>query len=350
MTAPAKELIKDAKGQRLVPQVPTQPSLTLRVFVTGLARLGYETASLLAAAGITEAQLADPDGRVPCISISAVVGQAMRTRPMSNLGIKVAAETPIGAFQLLDYLIVTCENVCQGMRQLARYLRLSEAPFSIEIHDAEDPIRVVLVGIQDSFTAGFEIALAIFHLRRETESRFQPKYVAFTQTPDDVREAEHLLACPVRTKRPWLGLALSQQNWELPLRRRDAVLQSVLLRNAEEVAARLPKSNGLVADLRRTLMVRLAQGDADIESVARSMATSVRSLQRRLASSGTTYQELLDSTRREAAGRYLADRALSISEVGYLLGYSEPAAFHRAFKRWHGSTPQEFRLAHRSPN
>jgi hypothetical protein len=116
------------------------------------------------------------------------------------------------------------------MRQLARYLRLSEAPFSVEIYDAEDPIRLVYVGIQDSFIAEFEIALAIFHLRRETETRLRPEYVGFTHTPDDIKEAEHWLGCPVRTQAPWLGVALSRQSWELPLRRRDAVLQSVLLR------------------------------------------------------------------------------------------------------------------------
>jgi AraC-like DNA-binding protein len=348
MTAHAKTLIKGAKPQGpRRREVRTQPSSTLRVFVSGLARLGYETATLLSAAGVTAEQLEDPDGRVPCMSIPAVISHAMRTRPVKNLGIKVAAQTPIGAFQLLDYLIVTSENVGKGMQQLARYLRLSEAPFSVEIYDNEDPIRLAYVGIQDLFTAEFEIALAIFHLARETEARLQPEYVSFTQAPDDVGEAEQLLGCPVRVEMPWLGLALSREHWELRLRRRDAALQSVLLRAAKEVAARIPEGNDSVADLRRMLLSRLAQGDSDIESVARSMATSVRSLQRRLAGTGTTYQELLDATRREAASQYLITRALSISEVGYLLGYSEPAAFHRAFKRWHGSTPQEFRLAHR---
>jgi len=351
MTADAKELISHAKPRRPIPsQALTQPSLTFRVFLTGLAGLGYDKTALLSAAGVTAAQMEDPDGRVPCMSIPALIGQAMRTRPTTNLGIKVAAQTPIGAFQLLDYLIVTCQNVSQGIRQLARYLRLSEAPFSVEIHDDEDPVRIVYVGIQDSFTAEFEIALAIFHLRREAESRLQPEYACFTHTPDDLNEAEQLLGCPMRTQRPWLGLALSRQSWELPLRRRDAVLQSLLLRNADEIADRLPKPNDVVSDLRRILLSRLAQGDSNIESVARSMGTSVRSLQRRLTYRGSSYQDVLDSIRREAAGQYLSDRALSISEVGYLLGYSEPAAFHRAFKRWHGSTPHEFRLAHRPPS
>ena len=348
MTADAKTLIRGAKPEGPEPrEVRTQPSSTLRVFVASLARLGYETAALLSAAGVTAEQLEDPDGRVPCMGIPAVISHAMRTRPVKNLGIKVAAETPIGAFQLLDYLIVTSENVGQGMRQLARYLRLSEAPFSVEIDDTEDPIRVTYLGIQDSFTAEFEIALAIFHLSREVESGLQPEYVSFTQALDDVGEAEHLLGCPVRVQMPWLGLALSRQHWGLRLRRRDAALQSVLQRSAKEVAARIPDANDLGADLRRILISRMAQGGSNIESVARSMATSVRSLQRRLAAARTTYQNILDATRSEVAGQYLVDRTLSVSEVGYLLGYSEPAAFHRAFKRWHGSTPQEFRLAHR---
>ena len=234
------------------------------------------------------------------------------------------------------------------MRQLARYLRLSEAPFGVEVQETEDPIRVTYVGIQDSFSAEFEVALAIFHLRREAESRLQPEYVSFIHAPDDVGETEHLLGCPVRVRMPWLGLALSRQHWELRLRRRDPALQSVLLRSAKEVAARIPETRDVVADLRRILISRLAQADSDIESVARSMGTSVRSLQRRLSAARTTYQDILDATRSEVAGQYLIDRTLSVSEVAYLLGYSEPAAFHRAFKRWHGSTPQEFRQAHQS--
>ncbi len=70
-----------------------------------------------------------------------------------------------------------------------------------------------------------------------------------------------------------------------------------------------------------------------------------RTLQRRLARAGTSFEALCDDARRTAAETYLRDTTLSISEVTYLLGYSEPAAFHRAFKRWHGKTPLAFRQA-----
>jgi AraC-like DNA-binding protein len=74
---------------------------------------------------------------------------------------------------------------------------------------------------------------------------------------------------------------------------------------------------------------------------------SARTLQRRLADEGVSYQELLEDGRKEAAGRYLRDSTLAIGEVAYLVGYSEPAPFHRAFKRWYGVTPEVFRQKQR---
>jgi AraC-like DNA-binding protein len=85
-----------------------------------------------------------------------------------------------------------------------------------------------------------------------------------------------------------------------------------------------------------------------VGAIARTLAVSQRTLQRRLADEGTTYQAVLDDVRREMAERHLHDTALAIAEISFLLGYSEPAAFHRAFKRWHGVTPQTYRVD-RSP-
>jgi len=77
--------------------------------------------------------------------------------------------------------------------------------------------------------------------------------------------------------------------------------------------------------------------------VARHLAIAPRTLQRRLAAKGVSYQQVVDDVRRDAAERLLADPSLAVSQIGYLLGFSEPSAFHRAFKRWHDVTPQEYR-------
>jgi AraC-like DNA-binding protein len=87
----------------------------------------------------------------------------------------------------------------------------------------------------------------------------------------------------------------------------------------------------------------IAQGEPEVAAVARALATSDRSLQRRLQEEGTSFRGVVDDARRELAVGYLGDRRMTVAEVAYLLGYSEASAFVRAFKRWTGKTPGEMR-------
>ena len=86
----------------------------------------------------------------------------------------------------------------------------------------------------------------------------------------------------------------------------------------------------------------------NIGTAARRLAMSPRTLQRRLSEEGTSFDTLREETRKQTAEMYLADRTLSVSEVAFLLGFSEPGAFHRAFRRWHNTTPDAFRKQNNS--
>ncbi len=344
MTAPAKRLIKSANPARGGAQsAPAESANTARVFFGALVRLGYDKQALLGAAGLDLTISEDPDALVPCQAIEAMFGYAMRTRPLKNLGMRLAAEVPIGAFPLLDYLIVTCDVVASGVKQLARYLRLGGAPYRLEVREEENPIQIMFEGNRDYFTFEFGICLTLLHLREETEQRLRGSYVSFVHRPEDAAEMERVLGCPVRGAAGCNSFALSREAWLLPMRRRDSVLRTMLEQQAGEIISRLPADDGVTQEIRQAILSGIAKGDTEMQSVARTLATSARSLQRRLAAAGTSYQKLLDSMRCEAARRYLKDHTLSVGEIAYLLGYSEPAAFHRAFKRWNGKTPQEFR-------
>ena len=318
------------------------------MFVDALERLNYSVESLLADAGIRRADLDDPDARIPCAAWGPMFRRALEQRPMKNAGMRLATVTPFGAFPLIDYLIATSQSVGEGLTRLARYLRLAEARSVPSLREDEDPIRVLLEGRDTPLSAEFTVTLNLLHFREETEGRFRAAYASFCHKPDDVAEMERVLGCPVHTGASWNGWALSREMWQLPLRRRDPALGRLLQRQADEAIARLPPMDGVALDVRRALASRVGGGDTRIQTVARTLATSARSLQRRLAAAGVSYQQLLDLARKAAAERYLTDSPLSIGEVAYLLGYSEPAAFNRAFRRWHDETPQAFRLRQRS--
>ncbi len=346
MTARADRLTKRAKTPDRAGFVRSSyPASSARVFVDALERLNYRMEPLLATAGIRRADLHDPDARIPCTVWGPMFRRALEQRSLKNAGMRLATVTPLGAFPLIDYLIATSQNVGEGLTRLARYLPVVEARSVPRLREEEDPIRVLLDGCETTLSTEFTVTINLLHFREETEGRFRAAYASFCHQPDDVAEIEGVLGCPVYTRAAWNGWALSRETYQLPLRRRDPALGGLLQRQADEAIARLPSIEGVALEVRRALTARVGGGDTRLQTIARALATSPRSLQRRLAAAGVSYQQLLDLARRDAAERYLIDSPLSIGEVAYLLGYSEPAAFNRAFKRWRRETPQAFRLA-----
>ncbi|MFN0248423.1 MAG: helix-turn-helix transcriptional regulator [Kofleriaceae bacterium] len=115
----------------------------------------------------------------------------------------------------------------------------------------------------------------------------------------------------------------------------------------DEVAEQMGGGTSVVAQVRKQLISEMDGADSSIESVAKRLGMSARSLQRRLADEKTRYNDLLAEVREEFAKRYLARGTVSASEVAYLVGFTEPPAFFKAFKRWTGMTPREFQLGAR---
>ena len=106
---------------------------------------------------------------------------------------------------------------------------------------------------------------------------------------------------------------------------------------------KLPKGEALTDAVRRLLVGELCDGEPSLEQIAPRLHMSPRTLHRRLEEEGTSFRQVLAEVRRELAARHLSERRLAIGEIAFLLGFSEPSAFHRAFKRWTGHAPLAYR-------
>jgi AraC-like DNA-binding protein len=325
----------------------TMPASDLRIFLTALCDLGYNAEALLAAAGLRDQDLVNPDARVSCGMYGTILGRAQQERFTPNLGLELARVTPFGAWPLLDYLVLTADTVGAGVHQLARYLRLTGSPVTLAVRDDSDPIRIEITTTVSPFAVEFQAAIMHLHFRKELAERFVAEGISFQHRPDDPTAFTRTLGCPITCNAMWNGTTLSAAVWHLPLPRRDPLLREMLERHANELLGRLPNRTGVSLEVQRALISRVSGGDTRILAVARQLKMSARTLQRRLADEGVSYQELLDLARKEAASRYLAESTLAIGEVAYLVGFSEPAPFHRAFKRWFGVTPDRFRSQRR---
>lgn len=323
------------------PATWTLPASEVRVLLASLGELGHDVSALIVAASLTEMNFDDPDLRLSCEAYGTLIARAQEQRFTPNLALELARRTPLGAYPLLDYLVITSDTAGAGIRQLARYFRIETTPFVFDIRDDRDPVEV-RVTAPSPFAMEYLASLMTFHLRHETEGRFVLSDVMLRHRPDDAAAMSDELGCPVHVMAAWDGVRICREGWDQPLRRRDPVLRRVLETQANDILTRLPRRTGIALEVQRTLASRMA-GDTDIDSIARGLAMSARSLQRRLSAEGVTYQALVEETRKEAARRYVAGSTLSLAEIAYLVGYSEPASFHRAFKRWYGVTPERFR-------
>ena len=180
--------------------------------------------------------------------------------------------------------------------------------------------------------------------RNIASSDFNPTTVEFQHdAPADTFEHRRLFRCPIKFGAPLNRLHFASSNLTLPIAKADAGLCALLDRHAEELLAKYPPRDSLVDQVRSIITTEFRGGDPSLEHVAAQLGLTPRTLQRKLQELGTSHNELLEQMRRQLAMRYLREREMAICEVAYLLGFSESSSFHRAFKRWTGLTPKEFR-------
>lgn len=189
------------------------------------------------------------------------------------------------------------------------------------------------------------VAEIVTGIRLLSASEVSPRVVRFSHPPPgDLGEHRALLRCPLEFGAEHTEIELDDATLDTPLPLASEAYCAVFERQVERALERLPCESGSPDDVRAAARATLAGGECSLASTARALGTSARTLQRRLRERGTTFAELVDSVRREMALEYLRKR-VSVHEIAFLLGYAEPSAFHHAFKRWTGMTPEQARRA-----
>jgi AraC-like DNA-binding protein len=146
----------------------------------------------------------------------------------------------------------------------------------------------------------------------------------------------------VRFGAPRNALVMPRAALDLPLQFKDAAIQRVLTRYAEDLSKRLPRTNALVERARAFVRKNLAR-DASLAALAATLHMSESSVQRKLQAQGTSHSEIIDAVRREVATELLESGELNVSEIAFRLGFAHRPAFHRAFRRWFGVAPKAHR-------
>jgi len=266
-------------------------------------------------------------------SLPLIVGKAMRPDEYGALGLAwKSAPNLLGSFS-----------------RVARYWRLWTSFTQYELQETDGGILFVehregirRLGIRISIEA--DLASGVSLSRQVSPRPFSPIEVTFKHAaPKTTEHHEEYFGCPVHFGADKDAMLLSYQSLSDPNILGDEGITKFLISHLDYELAQIDDAPALQTQTKSEIALALSEGPPKMADIAYKLGLSVRSLHRRLAEHGLSFQTLTEETRREIATAMLRDERYSLSEVAFLTGYSEQSAFNRAFKRWMGMTPASYR-------
>jgi|SRR6266404_1188832 len=330
-------------------RAPTIQAKAVEKIARAAAIRGVTAQSLYQAVGLNAAVLDNPDARISFAHVVSLYEQSALLTGDEAFGLHVGEQVDPKAFDVLGYAVINSPTFGEALDRVVRYnfTWTNGSYFTVEKTDPE--ARITYTYPDDSpaerrHDAEMTMAAVAVLGRRITDTDWSPTEVRFQHgRPLDTTEHRRIFRCPVRFGAKANELRFDSSHLRLPIVKADPGLCAVLDRHAEELLTKYPREDTLIERSRTIIRKELNGGDASLERVAEQLGMSARTLQRKLRHHGTSHQQLLDQMRKDLAMRYLREPEMAICEVAYLLGFSESSALHRAFKRWTGITPSEFR-------
>ncbi|HEY8091395.1 MAG TPA: AraC family transcriptional regulator [Polyangiaceae bacterium] len=324
----------------------------LRALLDRAAGAGVDPSSILDAIGVSRETLADVNGWIPVKAMADAWALVSERAADPDFGLHAAESLPIGVYGVLEFATMSSPNIGATLELVARYYRLMGAMSELRLETGRDAARVTLrpaVAFEVARLRHYHeytLAFLVTRGRMAGGEAVVPAEVRFMHAaPPSTAEHARIFRSPVLFGQTENVLLVSRAVLDIPLRTADEASFANLQR-AGETMMEAPTEE-MLPHVREVTRAALDAGDARLEIVARRLGVGARTLQRRLGEHGTTYARLLDEVRRETAERWVEQGTRSFGEIAFGLGFSEPSAFHRAFKRWTGRTPREYKTSPR---
>nr|WP_154888736.1 AraC family transcriptional regulator [Paenibacillus xylanexedens] len=241
-------------------------------------------------------------------------------------------------------------NYRDALHRMARYKQLCP-PERLKMVDAGESFTIDLEWIITDQTCppllvGITLAFLLELGRKGTGRPLIASAVEFTQPMGDEKALEAYFGCPVRTNGSRNRLTLHRKDLDLSFLTYNEELIEILSPALDHTLHEY-KVNRSMSDMVKWIMKRsLSAGRPEVQTIAKELGMSDRTLQRRLTDEKTSFVHLLTQARHEQARMYLADLSLDIKEVAFLIGYEDQNSFYRAFRAWEGDTPANWRSEH----
>jgi AraC-like DNA-binding protein len=314
------------------------------------ASLVERTQALLARANMSALDLIDPEARIPLhVASELLVLAESATGP--GLGLRAAEGAVLGDLGIFEFVARTCRTLGEAIETACRYRRLMYDGAELKLILASDH-ATIRYRLQDRIASRitfveFALTACVLASRRALGFDGSPREVRFThREPAYAGEYARIFQAPVRFRAAHDEIVFGRRALDFPLATADAAAHAIFKRYADRLLDMLPTSLPVTRSVQRLVRERIAAQQPAHTDLAHALHMSERTLRRKLTQEGVQLRDLVEQTRREQACSYLASSSLRVSEIAYRLGFAHPPAFHRAFRRWLGVSPLQYRREH----
>ncbi len=336
--------------ERFGQALPTVTGYGARLAIAVLKKHNVAIAPLLRRAGLSEDDFDHRRHRISAASQFKLLEYAAEVMDDSAFGLHLAEGAKPREAELLFYVMSAANDVGEALALFARYSRIVNEALHVKLVRAPEGV-VAEIGFVDlsrysaKQATEFGVTQMIKALREITGRNIHPTTVSFIHARNsDLRLFERFFRCPVEFGASRDQFTFSHETLAVPLVTEDRYLLGTLQPICDEAAKKRNTAIGtLRASVENEVQKLLPHGKAAKHNVARTLGLSERTLARKLAEEGTTYEQVVDQLRQSLALEYLKEPGVSLSQIAWLLGYEEATSFNHAFRRWTGRSPSEAR-------
>ncbi|AXQ29848.1 AraC family transcriptional regulator [Solimonas sp. K1W22B-7] len=329
---------------RAIPQHLSVAVTYVGALLDYLGARGHDAKAFATRAGVDPG---NDSGQIPARQYVRMLDDAAALTGDPNIGLHVGESVEPRHLGVQGYAVMSAATAAEALERAVRYQTLVDTINKVTVEPMGKDMALVWQPTDyhpgRAFSELDVTSWVVFSRWATGVQRIYTRAEFRHAAPTDLREHERILQCPIRFGAPREALVFNETILGLPMPRQDPMIQRMMDEYGQRLLIQAAASDDPLEQARAYVSRQLTKEVPRVEDVAQSLHMATRTLQRKLTERGMTYSALIEGVRHELAQRYLADPLIHITEIAFLLGYSEQSAFQRAFKRWSGESPGAFR-------
>jgi AraC-like DNA-binding protein len=322
----------------------------LQRLLSYIAKKGIDVDELLKKANIDKSFLSNLDNKLPLENYYSLMDAAIEMTGDEYFGLHMGAGSNPGDLSILGYIMASCRNIREALEKVGKYFGIIGSTQKIYLEVEGDDARLIWDMIRyfpnKCIKHCLDSGLHNFYnmILNIADKPVEIKEVWIkADSPHDLNEYKRIFNCPILFNQPTAALVFPSKILDIPLKNPNPMLLSLLEHHANSFLSKINEDDQFSRKISLRFFESIQGNSPTIMDIAKDLGMSKRVLQNKLKEEGVTFSELINNVRKELAKSYLAEKRYTIDDITYLVGFSEPSVFRRAFKRWTGMTASQYR-------